>query len=185
MTGNPWNWVFKGPQGQSAPAEDKLSKNIFQHYGLQNYPWRWSCPRPRPACGWRRACARARRGEASPAGRCGLRLEGREGHLRASVTPAKKKKKNYPWKEKSPKPTPLSASLRTKYSRISSEDTQKSSEVSIKVFLCFVSARIVKILLFRVRVCLSVWVYLHVSVHLNFYKMNKWKEAMYNFLREK
>ena len=70
--------------------------------------------------------------------------------------PPKKKKKNYPWKEKSPKPTPLSASLRTKYSRISSEDTQKSSEVSIKVFLCFVSARIVKILLFRVRVCLSV-----------------------------
>ena len=67
--------------------------------------------------------------------------------------------KNYPWKEKSPKPTLIRASLRTKYSRISAEDTQKSSEVSIKVLLCFVSARIVKILLF----CVCVSVYLSVS----------------------
>lgn len=91
--------------------------------------------------------------------------------------------KNYPWKEKSPKPTPISASLRTKYSQISAEDTQRSSEVSIKVLLCFVSARIVKNLLFRV--FMSVWVYLHVFVHLNFYNLNKWKEGMYNFLKEK
>lgn len=93
--------------------------------------------------------------------------------------------KNYPWKEKSPKPTPISASLRTKYSWKSAEDTQRSSEVSIKVLLCFVSARIVKTLFFHVSVCVSVWVYLHVFVHLNFYNLNKWKEGMYNFLREK
>ena len=61
--------------------------------------------------------------------------------------------KNYPWKEKSPNPTPVSASLRTKYSLKSAEDTQRSSEVSIKVLLCFVSARIVKTLFFHVSVC--------------------------------
>lgn len=53
---------------------------------------RWGCDRARAPRARRvggGALLRARRGEASPGGRCGLRLEGREGHLRASATPAR------------------------------------------------------------------------------------------------
>lgn len=52
---------------------------------------------------------------------------------------------NYPWKEQSPKSTPISALLRTKYSQRSAEDTRVSSEGSVEALLCFLTAKIVTI----------------------------------------
>lgn len=72
---------------------------------------------------------------------------------------------NYPWKGESPKPTPMRASLRTKYSQKSAEDTRVNSEGSIKVLLHFLTAKIVKNLF--VGVCLRM------LTRVNFSNLNK------------